>query len=73
MQDNGYQKKYYHKKDVKKSKNLIKQAECKSMIVWASFLPSMVGSGRFSKQVSDMIKFPPYQYSVITGLILSDA
>jgi hypothetical protein len=31
-----------------------------------------VGAGRFTKQVSDMIKLPLYQYSVIVGLLLSD-
>jgi len=31
-----------------------------------------VGTGKFTKQVSGMIKLPPYQYSVLIGLLLSD-
>lgn len=32
----------------------------------------MVGKGRLTKQESNMVKFPPYQFSVIIGLLLSD-
>jgi len=31
-----------------------------------------VGKGRFTKQISGMIKIPPYQFSVIIGLLLFD-
>jgi len=43
-----------------------------SLVVWGTNLTSTVGVGRFSKQVRDMIQLPPYQKSVIIGLILSD-
>jgi hypothetical protein len=41
-------------------------------VVWDTNLGSTVGSGRITKQESEMIKLPLYQYSVIVGLILSD-
>jgi hypothetical protein len=34
---------------------------------------SGVGSGRLTKQVQEMYRFTNYQYSVIIGLVLSDA
>jgi len=43
-----------------------------NLVIWGTNLTSQVGTGRFTKQVSNMIKFPPYQYSVIIGLLLSD-
>jgi hypothetical protein len=35
-------------------------------------LTSSVGLGRYTKQISQMVKLPPFYYSVIVGLILSD-
>ena len=43
-----------------------------SLVIWGTNLTSLVGSGRLTKQESNMIKFPPYQKSIIIGLILSD-
>nr|UYR50857.1 hypothetical protein [Morchella crassipes] len=43
-----------------------------SLVVWGTNLTSSVGVGKFSKQIRDMIKLPPYQYSVTVGLLLSD-
>jgi hypothetical protein len=43
-----------------------------SLVVWGSNLTSQVGEGRFTKQVSHMIKIPFYLLSVIIGLVLSD-
>lgn len=43
------------------------------LVVWGTIIGSSVGYGRLTKQVRNMIKLPPYQQSVITGLILSDA
>lgn len=43
-----------------------------SLVVWGTNLTSQVGTGRFIKQVSDMIALPSYQKSVIIGLLLSD-
>jgi hypothetical protein len=43
-----------------------------SLVVWGTNLTSQVSSGRFTKQVSNMIQLPPYQKSVIIGLLLSD-
>ena len=42
------------------------------IVVWGKNLSSSVGLGRHTKQVSNMIRIPAYQQSVITGLILSD-
>jgi len=42
------------------------------IVVWGKILFSSVGLGRYTKQVSNMIRIPAYQQSVITGLILSD-
>ena len=43
-----------------------------SLVVWGENLASSVGTGRFTKQVRYMIILPPYQYSVMVGLIMSD-
>jgi hypothetical protein len=43
-----------------------------SLVVWGTNLTSQVGKGRFSKQVAKMIILPPYQNSVIIGLLFSD-
>ena len=43
-----------------------------SLVVWGENLPSTVGTGRFTKKEREMIKLPPYQKSVIVGLIFSD-
>nr|QXQ00362.1 ATP synthase F0 subunit a [Tuber umbilicatum] len=43
-----------------------------SLVVWGTNLTSSVGSGRFSKQVSNMVKLPPHEYSIVIGLLLSD-
>lgn len=40
--------------------------------IWGTNLRSQVGTGRFSMQVSNIIKLPSYQKSVIIGLLLSD-
>jgi hypothetical protein len=42
------------------------------IVVWGQVLYSSVGLGRFTKEVSNMIRIPAYQQSVITGLMLSD-
>jgi hypothetical protein len=42
------------------------------IVKFGSNLTSTVETGRFTKQVSNMIKFSSYQYSVIIGLLLSD-
>ena len=43
-----------------------------ALVIWGHYLPSHVGTGKFTKQVSGMIKLPHFQKSVIIGLILSD-
>lgn len=43
-----------------------------SLVVWGTNLSSSVWRGRITKQESHMIKLPPYQMSVIIGLLLSD-
>lgn len=52
--------------------SLHKSSECKALVVWGTIIGSTAGYGRLTKQISEMIKLPPYQYSVIVGLILSD-
>jgi hypothetical protein len=47
-------------------------ASPKSVVVWGSNLQSLVGTGKFTKQVSNMIVLAPYQYSVVIELLLSD-
>lgn len=42
------------------------------MVLWGNNLGSTVGYGIFTKEVRNMIKIPPFQYSIIIGLILSD-
>jgi len=42
------------------------------IVVWGSNFSSTVGMGRCTKQVKDMIQLPPYQKSVVIGLLLSD-
>ena len=48
-------------------KALQKMSTNTSLVLWGTNLTSQVGYGRFTKQVSNMIKFPPYQRSVILG------
>lgn len=40
--------------------------------VWGSNINSTVGLGRFTKIVKNRIKLPPYQKSVVIGILLSD-
>jgi hypothetical protein len=49
------------------------KSKCTDLVVLGTNLGSQVGSGRFTKQVSEMIKLPLFYRSVIVGLILSDA
>jgi hypothetical protein len=44
----------------------------KALVIWGTNLTSLVGCGRLTKQVSEMIKLPNYQKSIIIGLLLSD-
>jgi len=43
-----------------------------NIVVWGSNLNSTAGEGRFTKIVKNMIALPPYQKSVIIGILLSD-
>jgi hypothetical protein len=36
-------------------------------------MTTVVHSGRLSKQISETLKLPPFQYSMVVGLLLSDA
>jgi len=42
------------------------------IVVWGSNLSSTVGTGRLTKVVKNMIALPPYQKSVVVGILLSD-
>lgn len=44
-----------------------------SLIKWGTIMGSGVSSGRITKQVSEMYKFTSFQYSVVIGMLLSDA
>lgn len=55
-----------------KIKSSIPTSTCTDLVVWGKNLPSGVGWGRHTKQERNMITIPPYQYSVIVGLLLSD-
>jgi hypothetical protein len=57
------------------SKSLTRIAKAfdeKALVIWGTNLGSSVGLGRFTKQESKMVKFPPYQLGVIIGILLSD-
>lgn len=43
------------------------------IVIWGSNLESGLGVGRITKQIAAMYALPPLQYSVIVGLLLSDA
>nr|UTI38589.1 hypothetical protein [Fusarium musae]UTI38686.1 hypothetical protein [Fusarium musae]UTI38711.1 hypothetical protein [Fusarium musae]UTI38736.1 hypothetical protein [Fusarium musae] len=43
-----------------------------NIVVWGSNLNSTAGAGRYTKIVKNMIVLPPYQKSVIIGILLSD-
>jgi hypothetical protein len=43
-----------------------------SLVVWGTNLRSQVGTGKYTKLVSSMIKLPNYYKSIIIGLLLSD-
>lgn len=55
-----------------KIKSIIPTSTCTDLVIWENNLPSGVGWGRHTKQERNMIAIPPYQYSVIVGLLLSD-
>uniref|UniRef100_UPI0022388368 LAGLIDADG endonuclease n=1 Tax=Ramaria cf. rubripermanens TaxID=2016387 RepID=UPI0022388368 len=42
------------------------------IVVWGTNLGSTVGTGRLTKIVKNMILLPPYQKSVVIGILLSD-
>lgn len=42
------------------------------VVIWGSNLCSTAGAGRFTNIVKNMIQLPPYQKSVVVGLVLSD-
>ena len=58
--------------DVKIFDNPTSTQNSDSLVVWGTNLTSQVGKGKFTKQVSGMIKLPPYQKSIVIGLLLSD-
>lgn len=62
------------KKAIKQFSTMVKASTNNplSLVVGGKNLTSTVGMGRFTKQVRNMIELPPYQKSVILGLILSD-
>ena len=43
-----------------------------SLVIWGTNLRSQVGTGKFTKLVTSMIKLPNYNKSIIIGLLLSD-
>jgi len=51
----------------------IKTSGGTDLVVWGCNLSSSVGLGLISKQARNMISLPPYQFSVVVGLLLSDA
>jgi len=66
----GFSDSYHHFRNKSMGQN--KSTECRALMVWGTNLTSQVGTGRFTKQVSNMIKLPAFQKSVIIGLLLSD-
>lgn len=50
----------------------MKSTECRSLVIWGTNPASTVRSGSLTKQEREMMKFSPFQLSVIVGLILSD-
>jgi hypothetical protein len=53
-----------------KEKN--KLSSCTDLVVRGKNFPSLVGIGRLTKVEREMINLPPFQYSIIVGLLLSD-
>lgn len=45
---------------------------CTDLVVWGTHLGSTINYGRFTKLVREMIVLPPYQESIVVGLLLSD-
>ena len=45
---------------------------CTDLVIWGTHLGSTVNYGRFTKLVREMIVLPPYQESIVVGLLLSD-
>jgi len=54
------------------SGTLKKSAECRSLVIWGTNPASTARSGSLTKQEREMMKFSPFQLSVMVGLILSD-
>jgi len=45
--------------------------QCTSVVLWGSNLSSTIGL-RYSNKLRDMVLLPPFKYSIVIGLILSD-
>jgi hypothetical protein len=44
----------------------------KELVVWGTILSSTIGLSKTPILVRNMMELPPYQYSVVIGLLLSD-
>ncbi len=67
--------KHFSSKSINNHLNLAGNEEIKqdtSLVVWGTNLTFTVGTGKFTKQIRDMIQLPVFQKSVIVGLILYD-
>jgi hypothetical protein len=57
-----------------KYKQLTVESQSKDLVLWGGTnLGFRLGSGRITKQIRDRIKFAPFHFSVLIGLVLYDA
>jgi hypothetical protein len=57
---------------IRKRKLSSTRNSCTGLVLWGTNLRSTATEGRFTKQVRSMINLPPYQYSIIVEILLSD-
>jgi LAGLIDADG DNA endonuclease family/LAGLIDADG endonuclease len=60
--------------DTKKKQLISKNSSsiCKSLVIWGDNLTSCIGLGKYTKLISNMVTIPPFQKSIVIGLLLSD-
>lgn len=71
-QPKQYEKKRQQLNNVRNYSTYVVKPKDTDIVIWGSNLSSTAGRVRFTKIVKNMIVLPPYQKSVMIGILLSD-
>jgi hypothetical protein len=69
---NSFMRVLKQQQEVKNYSTYIAKSNNTDLVVWGSNLSSTVGTGRNTKIIKNMIALPPYEKSVVVGILLSD-